>query len=234
MAITLGTMTNEVGVFNDTPNYTMSHNHNGDFLIVAVANHYSDPLAVPNAVTYAGVSMTKVDSHGTSYAHAFSVWVLVTGASYQGANNVISTFASDPVAWYGVVMAQSVSGVDQTTPYGTVGQANADGSASGCTVDVSSESGGLVVDCVSFKNLNGDTDIGSPGGGQTTILDTESGTGSAGYGDFASSYESGASTVTMSWTLTGDTTLASWKLTAIPLKASGGATTYPMYAYAQQ
>lgn len=226
MAIALGTATNKTGSWGGSEPFTMTHSHDGDFLIVAVSTGYTPADANPDAVTYNGASMTKVDSHTHSYTHDLSVWVLTTGGSHQGSNTVSITYPGTQTGLNAVCFAQSVSGVDQTTPYGTVGQAAASTVATTCTVDVSSESGGLVIDFVSCKNLNGDSDVGSQGAGQTLILDTQSGA-TASDVDFGSSYESGAATVTMSWTLSGDDTLFSWKLTAIPLKAAAAAGGHP-------
>jgi uncharacterized repeat protein (TIGR01451 family) len=110
------------------------------------------------------------------------------------------------VGWSG-----AFTNVDQTSPVGdTEGASNSSATPS---VVVNAASGDLVVDTVS---TTGDALPLTPGVGQTGICNDGIGT-AGGDGRGASSYEAGAGSTTMSWTL-GAT--RNWDIAAVALKAA--------------
>lgn len=104
-------------------------------------------------------------------------------------------------------IVSSYNGVDQTTPIGDV--QSAEGTGTTPTVDVSSAADNLVLDAMDVANV-----ISSVGAGQTAeFLDT---VGSV--DRFGGSREAGASTVTMSWTVSS----GAWSILAFELNAASG------------
>lgn len=101
-AITFGNTTSD-----PVNSSTTSHNNNGDFLVVIVNSSSNDV----SAVTYAGVSMTQLDSAFLVNwsARYLSTWYLVSPAS--GANNIVVTGGANLGK-----EAFSVSGVSSTNP----------------------------------------------------------------------------------------------------------------------
>jgi hypothetical protein len=114
------------------------------------------------------------------------------------------------------VASISFTGVDQTDTFGTV-ETDSDiiGSPS---VSVSSASGELVFDVVGNKNSDYTLSVGAD---QTELWQEASAYEADPTVNVrgAGSTELGASSVTMSWTLSGTTP---WAIIAVPLKPSGG------------
>lgn len=148
------------------------------------------------------------------------IWTGVSGVS-SGSNTIHLDWDGGVTA--GQVVAVSYCGVDQTTPTGT--PATAEGTDDPITVDVSSAAGEIVVDSVVVKANSAFNSLGV-GAGQT-VRDG----GSApldGGGDILQgvSEESGAGTVTMSWT-EGDTPVP-WATVAVALKPATAIKRAPM------
>ena len=168
---------------------------------------------VVSGVTYAAASLTKVDNakHGTSG----EAWLGYKLAPATGSNNVVVTYsgaagASD--AQHSAALL--LSGVDQTIPVGT--PAKSDGDSNAQTVTVTSAVGELVID--SGSHGSGYT---ARGGGQTGIPNADGWiniNGSSGGGNGAWSYESGAASVVMSWTVVAD----QWQVVAVSFKPAAG------------
>lgn len=167
-----------------------------------------------SGVTYAGDSLTNVwTTTGQTYG-ANSGWRKIAPAT--GANNIVVTWPStiDEVAAGGI----SFTGAHQTTPLGTAATANGvDGPA---TVDVTSAADEIVVDNVIamrhdltvgasqtqrwVQNQLGATEFIGAGGGST---------------------ESGAATVTMSWTIGNDAPAGfddRWLIGGVGVKPAAG------------
>lgn len=220
MAIALGN-TSQVSGYSNTTSDTLAHdNGSGDYLFVGVAHGSEGVSADPSGVTYNGVSMTRLDSNVfVTAARRLTVWGLVAPAA--GSNDVVVTYAS---ALDGLrrIMAVSWTGVNQSTPIGTLA---ANSAAPGAiTVDASSAAGEVVVDFFVAGRNTVELTGATAGAGQTEAL-AATASGGAATGSFSGcSYESGAASVTMSWTVSGGTDVFNI-INAIPLKPAGGGPT---------
>lgn len=182
------------------------------FLFVGAGNSSGD-LPANASVTYATIALTRPWAIQAQSFYRNSGHYLVNPAS--GANTVAVTWENieDELA----AGAISFTGVDQTTPVGT--SATANGASGVPTVDVSSESGGIVVDNIYG---NGSTATPTAGTGQTRRWGELVAAGAAGAG----STEAGAATVTMSW---ADADWGEWIVGALPIKAAAaGGTVIPV------
>lgn len=183
---------NGVNVADRTWNHTVQ---DGDGMILWVGGScFGGEVAV---ATYGGVPMTELSDliSGNCETNWF---YLVTPPT--GINAVVITFTANlgNVAW----TSNSYSGVDPATPLGTLVETT--NVLAAISVNVVSEAGELVVDCVGRRGVG---DTCAEGAGQTERAEGTSGAGRA----TATSDEPGAALVTMSWTLTGgndNTTLA--------------------------
>lgn len=122
----------------------------------------------------------------------------------------------------------SYTGVDQTTPHGTQATNTGNGvTPQTITVNVTSATGEMVSDVVATLDTSGALTTLVVGASQTARVDIDAVGGSA-FESFGMSDESGAATVTMSWTQNrspnGD---ISWGTLGIPLKPAGAAAGQP-------
>lgn len=201
---------------NEGLDVSLSHNSNTDYLLVGIMQGLHDSAAIPTGVTYAGAAMTKIGEIAydgvQSGSKAVSVWEKKNPAS--GANTVAVTFTSG--SGYYVIGAVSISGVNLTTPTGTV--ATNSGTNATATVNASSASNELVVDFTSIGPAVTATDVSAiaAGAGQTEQVDFATGDGSV-HCRGGVSTEAGATTTTMSWAITTGG-LSNWKIIAVPVK----------------
>jgi len=167
------------------------------------------------ACTYNGVSMGTALWSIQPTGHGLrSVGFGLKGAA-TGAHNVVGTIsgANDGVT----VTIVSYTGVDQTTPIGTVVTANSGaGTSASASITVSSATGELVLGGVIIGNAATSITIGA---GQTQRSAANL-IVSNGEHDNRADEEAGAASVTHSWTWTGAT---DWVLGGFPLKPAGGA-----------
>lgn len=183
--------------FNYASSRSWSHTVGTDddrLLVVGVA--LGNDVSV-SSITYGSASLTYLTSDEYSGVNRVELWYLKNPDS--GTDTVTVTLSSS-----GVVAgnATSYSNVDQTDTFGTVVTDNK--LSSDPSVSVSSDSGEIVVDILS---IDGDNSGSQPslaaGSGQTErFSSTDSGDKLTGVG----STESGASSVTMSWTVSDSTT----------------------------
>ena len=158
-------------------------------------------------VTYAGIAMTLVGSIST-----LSIYRLVDPP--LGTNNAVAS-AAGGVASRGVVV--SYSGVHQTLPHGTAVTASGSGAGSDPSVTVSSTAGQLVIDFVyAQRNLNQAIGL-SIGAGQSNLYTTPGFVSDSNDGAIGASYEAGAATNTMTWTLSTTATGTSWAQAAVSI-----------------
>lgn len=168
--------------------------------------------AAPNLVssgTYAGSAMTE--QWDAVFATFYTHFGLTIVAPATGAQSVTVNFAgTNDASSLAVVTATSV---DQTTPFGT--PATATGNSTTPSVNVSAAVDDLVVDNVVYVG----TGAATAGAGQTGRTANANVAGEFGH---ATSTESGAATVTMSWTIAS----GNWAIGGIAFKpaAAGGAT----------
>lgn len=155
-----------------------------------------------SSVTYGGVALTKLQEvlNNTGATRKVSLWYLVAPAA-GSASVAASLDSSDGFA----VSVLSLSGVHQSSPFGTV--ATATGSSTTLSVAASSAAGEMVVDAAVGRASGGLTKDAS----QTLAYAGIGGSNNAG----GMSYEAGAASVTMSWTM-GASDI--WAILAAPVK----------------
>lgn len=169
------------------------------YLLVSVANANNGYTI---AVTYGGVSMTLLDDAANpSGAQRKSTLFGMVNPTSGSANVVVTSSSADGL----VAVATCWSGVDQSTPLGTI--AKATGSSTTPSVNVSSGAGEVVVDAVSARSTN----VLTVGASQTQIEHGLAGSNLRG----ASSSEDGAGTTTMSWSYSPSDV---WATIAVPIK----------------
>jgi hypothetical protein len=157
--------------------------------------------ATLTGVTWGGTAMTSVGSvaRGSLFIYVYRIINPPTASS-----DIVVTFTAPNSGPYAVT---SYNGVDQTTP--TSGVATNTGTGTTPTVDVASATGNLVLDAMDVANV-----ISSAGAGQTAeFIDTAGGSER-----FGVSREAGASTVTMSWTVSS----GAWSTIGFSLNAASG------------
>ena len=196
----------------ETLNSVLDSQLTDGYIIVGLAGWDGNAVSTASA-TYDGTSMTALASvtraaFGGSYrTHLFGLAVGNKAAgTYVMSANLLEVWDE----YNAVVIVYN--GVDQTTPTGTATTNN--GSSTTPTVDVSSASGELVVDVVTFGGGSGTVHASQT---QRWLQATATGGGA--------SEEAGGATVTMSWTQNS----ADWTIAAVPLKpaAAGGGGPYP-------
>jgi uncharacterized repeat protein (TIGR01451 family) len=191
--------------FNDATNLTWSQTVNtGNNRMLIVGISLRQKASIVSSVTYGGVALTNLVS--SRIKNAVEIWGLV-GPPTGTANIVVNwSGTSDMVGWSG-----AFTNVDQSSPVENTGSA-ANGSMAP-SVTLNASSGDMVVDTVSTM---GDALWLTPGAGQTGICNDGIGI-NATDGRGASSYEAGAASTTMSWTLGAS---RNWDIAAVALKAA--------------
>lgn len=179
------------GSGNATPTRTFAHTvTNGTFLVVTTC-HRGGGSDTVTGVTYDGIAMSL--GHEMAFATPdlyASFWHLPSPAT--GSNNVIVT-ASDTVDGM-ITTAINFSGVDASSPWGTFVE-NSSTNASSSSVEVTTESGEIVLDIL-CKEGNGAT--GTVGADQTSRWAVnDAGTSIR---DSSGSTQAGADGGVMSWT----------------------------------
>jgi hypothetical protein len=193
---------------------TFSHTCTGTNLVLIVGTGTDGGIGIAN-ITYAAVGITPISAITSPGGfNGAEQWGKIAPAT--GANNVVITADSATGIVGGSV---SASGADQSTGWGAATTAN--GTDAAPTVNVTSETGALVVDAHS----NG---VNTPGNPTVTVHASQV----QRWNDYnanknrgAGSTEAGAATVTMSWTLSGS---EEWCISGVGIKpAAGGATFAP-------
>lgn len=158
------------------------------------------------SVTYGGVSMTKVDSikNIDFNGHHAAMWKLSAPAT--GSQAVVIGFSAAVAA---TAAAISFTGCHQTTSSLTGTPAKAAGSSTSPSISVSSASGEVVLDVLSF------IDRTATGGAGQDVLWNSAGVPADGRPGGAGSTEAGASSVTMSWSLN---TSGHWAMVGVSIK----------------
>lgn len=200
---------------NDPSPASFSHTLGTGADCLVVVSGIEDDMDISD-VTYNGVSLTEqgriTHSNPDAAVHPVSeIWGIAGPAT--GTNTVEVTYAGgEDDGGYG---ALDFSGVDQTTPFGTTATAEGDHNTD-ISVDVTSETDGMVVDAANIRGSR----TGTVGAGQTERINLPTNV-SDNAPSLLSSTEPGASTVTMSWGISGGATR--WTTVGTPLNpASGG------------
>jgi len=169
----------------------------------------------PSTVTWGGVAMTNLGTtvvRGSQTIRMFYILNPPTAASDIVITNIGPTT--------GAYLVTSYNGVDQTDPIGDVQTAT--GTSTTPSVTVTSATDELVIDAMDVANV-----ISSVGAGQTAeYLDT---TGSS--DRFGGSYEAGAASVTMSWTVSSGA-WATMGVALMPVAAAVASLPPPPFNYA--
>lgn len=195
----------------------LTHNNNGNYLLLGISHGYpADNSSIETAVSYGGNSMTKIgDSGKTNFGERVTVWALLSPPT--GSNSFSIT---EPTGGYKVwvLSAISLSGVNTSTPIGTV--ATNTGTSGTATVSSTSASGEVVVGFVSAGAASAsDVTAITVGAGQTQKTNASSGSTLSIYNFGGSSTQPGTTTTTTSWTVTytsGGT--HDWNIVAVPVK----------------
>lgn len=218
MALALDAKTQFAGDDTDVSSITWQHTCTGAdlVLIVRVQQCDPDPVAI-STVTYNSVAMTQIAASVSSrdfgtYAFRTEFWYLINPDT-GGAFDIVVTPASECENLTGG--ASSWTGAKQDA--GVIrGAAVANSATAGSTVSVaiSSATGDFVIDAGAAGN-NWNPTVGAS---QTLLHSGTSGVaGGTGFQiDHGSSYESGAASVTMSWT-NGGANSVGWVTSAISI-----------------
>lgn len=188
----------------ETWNATTSTLGTGGYVTISVAKFGSGD---PSSVTFDGDALTLLISTNNTTDSNIRCYIYgrTLGAKAAG------TYVCSVVGLAGQQFTGkciTYNGVHQTTSIGGVGVNQ--GTITGVTLDVASASTELVVDCLAFDDVV--ASAATVGGGQTQSWNNNSGDGNI---DGAGSYETGAATTTMSWTLS---VACSWAQCGVALK----------------
>lgn len=182
------------GVISESGSYTNAAGSNRVMLLAIACRDSSDTVADPTSVKYAGNAMTQVVTTGAYNASTLQVWLYQQINPASGANNWLVDWPD--ACNQSLIVPMTLLDTNQTTPYSNTNSATGTGSPS---VACTSASGELVVD-MTMLNDGGHTI--TVGAGQTQLSNDSVGGGNLLGG---TSYEAGAASVTMSWTLSAGT-----------------------------
>jgi hypothetical protein len=145
---------------NGATSNTGTLNNNGDTVIVWEFNFSSGGAQAPTGVTYAGVAMTRINPGGEANGNfSWSEWILPVGATHQGSNNIVASYAATAVT---SVVGISYIGVNQSTPNRTATVTVSSSTASAAVTPATQSAGDLVV-----AQGWGFASTQTPGGSQT-------------------------------------------------------------------
>ncbi len=173
---------------NTVTSLTLSHTvaaGSDRVLCVLVGWRNSGVTALSAVPTFGGNDTTlEVDSGGNADAHATLYYLINPDVTTA---DIVATWGT---AVNAAIIAYTLTGCDQTTPFSN--NASNSGTGTATTVDVTSATGELAIDMIDAGVITSPT----PGAGQTLIIEELANTN-----DCASSEEDGSATATMSWTL---------------------------------
>jgi hypothetical protein len=189
---------------------------NDNRILLVYAGQFDASGAIPTGVTYGGVALTRLNSKviGGSFGN-ISIWYLADPDT--GTGTIEITWAVTRGVQLGI--AETWYKVDQSGPFGATASGSAANDAGVARATVSSASGETVIN------------VGACGDSvqtMTVVNETEVKNITAGDARMATSYEAGAASVTMDWTLGS---ACDWGVLGVPLL---GASPGPSYLYAQR
>lgn len=207
MAVTIANKTNRAVTFGLSSD-SFSHTSSGTAPhLIAVVGYTTGAASIEvSGATWNGVNLTRRGSR----VQIEEAGVFVNSEIWELDAPAAGTFTF-AISWTdavleGIVVVYTLADTDSTTPLGTV--VTASGTDTTPTVDVTSQTDGLVLDIISRVH---DGDTLSVGASQTSQYNPGT---IEGFGLSASSSEPGAASVTMSWsTATG----SSWVIAAVPV-----------------
>lgn len=205
--VTLDAVANDGGS-NSAASSTFSHTVTGSNLYLIVACHTS--TITVSSVTYNLVAMASIGSDvGNDGGTRIDVWGLKAPAT--GTHSVIATFSGLNNE---VCISASFTGVDQTTPIGTVVHDGYSASGASHTHNTTSVTNGLVWDAFTLQTAGSTI---TTNGGQTTRSGPTSTTGVQG----VASSKPGAASVTTGYSWPND--FNRWAHVTVPLAPAAGA-----------
>lgn len=195
---------------------TVSINTTGaDFLQIKVISAYSDGSQTPTSVTFNG-SSTGISLHGSridATNRPSGFWYQLVAPTQTTANVVVSFNAST----HAVVIVEAFSGVDQTTPLGTLQTAAA---STGTAMNLTCTSGtadDLISDLAGLhKALDGAATV-AVASSQTPTQNGTSNASSTLAAVGAAAYQSGGTSVACNYTASAS---SRWIVLAAPVKAA--------------
>lgn len=201
------------GSNNNTTSLTVSHtvgSGSDRVLYVFVASDDGTDDLAGATVTYGGTSLgsplTTVSIGGTNWLY---IWRMI--APPTGTANIVCSSGTN---MYLTMIASSWSGVDQTTPNGTIATAGTPNATSPRSLSATAASGGVVLDFLHRRQAASSL---TPDASQTRV-GTEV---SAVVGTSGSSYKSGSGSVAMVWTHTSGGGISTTHM-AVPINEAGG------------
>lgn len=209
MPATIANVTNSTDESAASTSFSHTSSGSNPCLIVAVRYVHAGPESIfVSGITFNGDSLSYLPNSYTELEDVSQGSFL--GTELWGLLNPDEGTFTLQVSFNGTVLetaitAYTVNGVDGTTPVGT--GANASGTDATPTVNVTSQTDGMVIDSVVASGLAGSMSVGA---GQTERQNTFIG----GYGIHGSSNEAGAASVTMSWSLGA---AEEWVIGAVPI-----------------
>lgn len=183
-------------------------------------------------VTQAPGGGADVDAVSATFNTSENFTVKFTDTTTNGSRHVrvlrllspTATTANVVFTWAGGNHMRAIvgafSGVDQTTPDDAQQTVDGSGGGTSSTVNVSSATDNLVMDCLT---ASAGVTVLTAGAGQTEINQMTTDTG-AGHQALASSSEAGSTTATMSWSWTGFVSYVGWAWDINAASGGGGAT----------
>lgn len=211
MAVTFDTASTAQSLSNESSK-SWSHTATGSDRVGIVALAWSTDSITVSSVTWGGNNCTLIGTATLSGWHKAALYYIV--APPTSSSTVAVTFSGNA---YGAVASLSFAGADQSTPTGTP-VTNTNTSAVSSSVNVSSATGDMVVDCVKHYPAADGSGAPAVGASQTSRWAGEDGTY---HENGAGSTEAGAGTVAMSWS-TGEND--AWAHIAVNLIAAAGGT----------
>jgi len=162
-----------------------------DFILVAAGAFIGGGGGTITGATYNGVAMTVIGETGTDSGNRFALFGLSAPAS--GANNLVVSYSAS--ASEAAAVVSTWENVHQTTTSAFSGFNSATGTSTTPAVTITSASGGVVVDGLYFFGVTATAHAS-----QTTLGNAQQASSAVSMG---SSYEAGATSVSMDWTLGG-------------------------------
>lgn len=181
--------TSTTATFVGATSFSYSCSGSNRLLLVSVTNGFSASTEILG-ITYNGVSLTQLDTiENTDGASGVETTVYYLIAPSTGSNTLAITVSGPPE--YPSVSVVSLTGVNQSTPFGTVTKTNFN-STNSSSINVTSSSGQMVIDFLGTLSANTGNSAGANQTARTTLVDTNISVASS------TKIASGSST-TMSW-----------------------------------
>ena len=174
---------------------TVPNTGNGMALILGAISSTNDgPMHIDNCL-FDGAPMSLLDLTSFGYVSAYSRFGLYLMNPGAGNKTVYMVFAGKSPINYGCridAVVYIISGVNQTTPFGTIKKGSDVETLTGITCGIDN----LIIDLLATQQ---DTTPGSPGVGQTSYL-ADAIVGSSSWGNVASSAkQAGSESESVSW-----------------------------------